>query len=146
MLLLGVALAVGTLLLRARGCEREQPAPGPLRSIPLTAASRAPTAAATAVPPPGGSPPRTRASVHDAIDRYVTAAALEARVTKADRRLLIQTIAQVRRSARRIRRAGVEKWLAEAHHRRVVLEANNLFRAKLGVTLDEFIATQGPLS
>jgi hypothetical protein len=131
-----------------------RPAQAPIASPPPTTT---PSTTRPAAPPATLPPPRVRAPsiierqrpVHwrlqaeQAIDHRIEEAGLQGRVTPLDRARLLIALARMRRTTRREGRIppGVSAMMDE-RHARIKASADDLFRDKLGIGVDEFIASE----
>lgn len=135
-LLVAVAGALATLVLW-------QGVSGPDRTSGLvtTAPPRAETHASA--PAAGALPAHVARAIERTLDRHAGAAGPAAHLGPADRAALRDALVALRRASLRARRRSRDgAWQAEQS--RALVDADRLFRDKLGVGLAEFVADAGP--
>jgi hypothetical protein len=144
-LVIAVTAAVALLWLRT-GRERNTgdrpaaPAPATVRAPnPLPApADDAPSAEATTPPPAARLPAGWRATVGAALDAVTPPGRT---LGETDRRALMDALARIRLTAGR--RGRTRNPAVAAKHARLVQDADQLFRDKLGMGVGEFMARLG---
>ena len=97
-------------------------------------------AAAPAVRTPRFSP-RAEAAVRAALDRRIAEAG-RGTLDDAERDTLVATLARVRRSSHWRQRLPADHHALQGKHERILLEADQLFRERLGIGIAEFVALE----
>jgi hypothetical protein len=113
-----------------------------------TGGSKAATEHTDAGLPPDRSPPRmpprVEAHARDAVDRYIAEAGLDDALGEADREALVAALAEVRASSRWSTRHGTARGDSESRRREALIDADRVFRDRLGVGVGEFVAALAP--
>jgi hypothetical protein len=86
--------------------------------------------------------PRAEAAVRAALDRRIAEAGRGATLNEVDRDALVATLARVRRSSHWRQRLPADNQALQGKHERILLEADQLFRERLGIGIAEFVALE----
>jgi hypothetical protein len=108
--------------------------PGPVAAAPNDVA-----------PPAAREPrfsPRAEAAVRAALDRRIAETGRGGTLDDRERDTLVSALARVRRSSHWRQRLPADNQALQAKHERILLEADQLFRERLGIGIAEFVAIE----
>jgi hypothetical protein len=139
---------LGAHVLRApRTVAARATIPGPAASLVALVEPQHPAAIVPILPaaPAARTPrfsPRAEAAVRAALDRRIAEAGRGGTLDDAERDTLVATLARVRRSSHWRQRLPADHHAVQGKHERILLEADHLFRERLGIGIAEFVALE----